>query len=312
MNLTPSTPPSHPTKTNSPTSHNLISSSIKLFLRNLANAGKSKSTLRNYQKHLLFFWNYFEQKEPAEISADRLDEFFEDLRAGRSAATVNLIKSAIRGLYQYLLDTEKIAKDPSRLLKNEKVIRKSPKVFTEEQREVFLKAIANEIGEPPRFGPMRDWMMFALAYYTGLRVSELVAVNTEDVENKKYLEVIGKGSKLDTVPLNSKIQIALKKYIPWRKTLKAKDAKAMFLNRFGQRITTRAVEMNLKKWLKKANIEVDFTPHSLRHTFGTNILRSTRNIRIAQRLLRHANVTTTQIYTHVDDGETRAAVEFLD
>jgi site-specific recombinase XerD len=69
--------------------------------------------------------------------------------------------------------------------------------------------------------------------------------------------------------------------------------------------------MNLKKWLKKAKIEADFSPHSLRHTFGTNILRATKNIRVAQQLLRHANVTTTQIYTHVDDGETRSAVESL-
>ena len=284
---------------------------IKLFLRHLANSGKAKGTLQRYGEALRLCLGYFDHRDPGEITTDLLDEFYEDLRVKRGAATVNMIKSAVRGFFQHLLQTEKIAKDPTRLIKNERVVRKSPGIFSEDQLQALLDAIAAEIGTPPKPGPMRDWMMLSLAYYTGLRVSELVQVNIEDVEGKKTLEVIGKGTKLATIPLNEKTRLALRKYLPWRKSLPAADRKALFLNRFGARITTRAVEMNLKKWLKKAKIEADFSPHSLRHTFGTNILRATKNIRVAQRLLRHANVTTTQIYTHVDDGETRSAVESL-
>jgi integrase/recombinase XerC len=158
---------------------------------------------------------------------------------------------------------------------------------------------------------MRDSMMFQMAYHTGLRVGELVQVNIEDVDGKSVLEVIGKGKKLDTVPLNSTIRSALRRYLAWRKAQEVKDGKALFMSRLGKRITTRGVEFQLIKWLNKAKIDAKLSPHSLRHTFGTNIMRASRNIRTTQRLLRHANVTTTQIYTHVDDDETRSAVENL-
>ena len=284
---------------------------IKLFLRHLANAGKAKGTLQRYNETLTLFLSYFDHQDPGAITTDMLDEFFEDLRVRRSPATVNMMKSAVRSFYHYLLDGEKIAKDPSRRIKNEKVVRKSPGIFSEEQLRSFLKAMADEIGDPPRPGPMRDFMMFQMAYNTGLRVGELVSVDIEDVDGKRTLEVIGKGRKLDTVPLNSTIRSALRRYLSWRESLKIKDGKALFVNRFGKRITTRGVELQLTKWLKKAKIEAKFSPHTLRHTFGTNILRASRNIRTTQRLLRHANVTTTQIYTHVDDDESRSAVETL-
>jgi integrase/recombinase XerC len=284
---------------------------IKLFLRHLANAGKAKGTLRNYRDTLTLFLGYFDHQDPGAITTDMLDEFFEDLRVKRSPGTVNWMKSAVRNFYQYLLDGDKIVKDPSRRIKNEKAVRKSPGIFSEEQLRAFLKAMADAIGDPPRPGPMRDSMMFQMAYNTGLRVGELVQVNIEDVDGKRTLEVIGKGKNLDTVPLNSTIRSALRRYLTWRKSQKTKDGKALFVNRLGKRITTRGVEFQLVKWLKKAKIDAKLSPHSLRHTFGTNIMRASRNIRTTQRMLRHANVTTTQIYTHVDDDETRSAVENL-
>jgi site-specific recombinase XerD len=284
---------------------------VKLFLRHLANAGKAPGTLKRYKETLTLFLGYFDNQDPGAISTDMLDEFFEDLRKQRAPATVNMMKSAVRSFYQYLLNGEKLVKDPSRLIKNEKVVRKSPGIFNEEQLGILFKVINQSIGSPPRLGPMRDLMMFQLAYNTGLRVSELVAVNIDDVDEKRTLELIGKGKKLDTVPLNSTIRTALKSYLVWRKSLKARDTKALFLNRSGQRITTRGVELQLENWLEKAKIDSNFSPHTLRHTFGTNILRASRNIRTTQRLLRHANVTTTQIYTHVDDEESRNAVEDL-
>ena len=180
-----------------------------------------------------------------------------------------------------------------------------------ERPRIAGPAMADAISDPPRPGPMRDSMMFQMAYNTGLRVGELVQVNIEDVDGKRTLEVIGKGKNLDTVPLNSTIRSALRRYLTWRKSQKTKDGKALFVNRLGKRITTRGVEFQLVKWLKKAKIDAKLSPHSLRHTFGTNIMRASRNIRTTQRLLRHANVTTTQIYTHVDDDETRSAVENL-
>ena len=287
------------------------SPALKAFLRHLAVSGKAKGTIQRYREALTLFLGYFDQRDPAEITPDLLDEFFEDLRVKRSAATVNMIKSAVRGFYKHLLQTEKIVKDPTGLVSNERVVRKSPAIFSDSQLVSFLEAIERAIGIPQKPGPFRDWAMFSLAYNAGLRVGELVRVDIEDVDQKTILEVIGKGQKLGRLPLNEAVQGILRRYLGWRKRQKTKDRAALFVNRFGGRIGVRAVEMSLKKWLKEARIDADFSPHTLRHAFGTHTLRANGNIRTTQELLRHANLSTTQIYTHVEDSEARSAVEGL-
>jgi integrase/recombinase XerD len=284
---------------------------VKLFLRHLANAGKSKGTLRHYGDILTHLFGYFDGAEAGAITTDMLNEFFHDERRGRAAATVNLTKAAVRSFYKYQLATEKITKDPSRLIESEKVVNKSPGTFSAAQREKLIKTIADAKGFPPQPGPMRDWMMIILAYNTGLRVAELVGINIEDVEARRTIEVIGKGQKLRTLPLNEAARRALVEYIPWRRSITAADREALFVNRFGGRISTRAVERLLKIWLKKAGIAGDFSPHSLRHSFATDLVHGGANIRVVQEALGHANISTTQRYTRISDKDMRSAVEGL-
>lgn len=222
----------------------IVPEPVKLFLRHLANSGKAKGTLRSYKDTLILFLGYFDNQEPASISTDMLDEFFEDLRKKRSPATVNMMKSAVRSFYQYLLDGEKVAKDPSRRIKNEKFVRKSPGIFSAEQLRNFLQVMTDAIGSPPQPGPMRDFIMFQMAYNTGLRVGELVSINIEDVDAKRTLEIIGKGKKLDSIPLNAVIRAELRHYLAWRKNVKAKDRKALFLNRMGGGFRRGATSFN--------------------------------------------------------------------
>lgn len=285
---------------------------LRLYLRHLANDGKAALTLKHYAIQLRHFLGYFDGKEPAAITTDDLDEFFEAQRKRHAPASVNLAKAAVRGFYKYLLDSEKITKDPSRLVRDEKVVRKSPNTFSDDQRAALLKALDHAACHRPGLAVMRDRMMIVLAFNTGLRVSELVSLNIEDVDGARSLEIIGKGRKLRDIPLNRRTQAALKEYLVWRKALVMKEKTALFVSRLGRRISVRAVQSQLKHWLKQAHIAEDFWPHLLRHTFGTEVYRRVRDLRTVQDLLGHQSPDTTKIYTRVDDRARRSAVEALD
>ena len=285
---------------------------IKLYLRHLANAGRSPRTLKNYSIALTHFFGYFDGREPAAITTDDLDEFFAAERKHLATASVNLTRAAVRGFYKYLLDSEKIVKDPSRLIRDEKIVRTSPAIFSEAQREALLNALDSAAGRRSGFAAMRDRMMILLAFNTGLRVGELVGLNIPDVDGRTTLEIIGKGRRVRRIPLNRRAQGALKDYLVWRKALGSKERTALFVSRLGRRISVRSVQAQLKYWLRQAHIATDFWPHIMRHTFGTEIYRRTRDLRTAQDLLGHSSPSTTKMYTHIVDKDLRNAVETLD
>ena len=284
---------------------------LKLYLRHLANAGRSPRTLKNYSIALTHFLGYFDGRDPGAINTDDLDEFFAAERKHLSTASVNLTKAAVRGFYRYLLDSEKIVKDPSRLIRDAKIIRKSPPTFSDEQRQALMKALDRAASRTQSFDAVRDKMMFVLAFNTGLRVGELVSLDVSDADGRRSLEIVGKGGKVRKIPLNQTTQDALREYLPGRKALEAKERAALFVSREGRRVSVRTVQVRLKHWLAQANIETDFWPHIMRHTFGTEIYRRTRDLRTAQDLLGHSSPNTTKIYTHVVDKDLRNAVESL-
>ncbi|MBI3553015.1 MAG: tyrosine-type recombinase/integrase [Elusimicrobia bacterium] len=284
---------------------------LKPYLRHLAVSGKPKGTIRTYGDTLSLFLGYFDGRDPAAISADEVDEFLEDVRKRRAPSTVNGMKSAIRGLYRYMLETDKIAKNPAALIRNEKVPRKAPEIFRDDQLRSLIGTIEAAIGQPPDPVAIRDWMLYSFLYNTGLRIDEGVHVDVADVEDKVTVQVIGKGSKVRWIPLNSEVRSNLQRYLDWRVLQKALDEKALFLNRFGRRLGVTTAQTHLKMWMKRAGIKQDFTPHTLRHTFATHALRAGGNIRVVQDLLGHANLSTTQIYTHTSPDEMRSVVEGL-
>lgn len=284
---------------------------VARYLQHLAVNGMAKGTIARYREALVLFLRHIGQAAPQTIKVEQVANFLATARLRRSGATVNGMKSALRGFFGHLLDTDEIVKDPTRLVRNERVVRKSPKVFSSQDLKQLLGTIEKEIGNPPRLDVIRDWALYSLAYHDGLRVGELVRTNVDDVEDRQTLELIGKGNKRALLPISQRMRAILRRYLELRKSTTASDPRALFLNRFGTRLSTVSVERNLKKWLKRAGLDTQLTPHSLRHTFGTHVLQRTGNIRTAQEMLRHQDLATTQIYTHISSAEMRAAAEAL-
>jgi site-specific recombinase XerD len=280
---------------------------LKLFLRHISVNGLARGSRDRYEDALNRLFAFHAAAAAAEISSEQLDEFLSAVRQDSSPATTNLVKSAIRAFYGFLMDTERIEKDPSRLIRNEKITRKSPPILGDDVWGLFLATIEQAIGRPPKPGPLRDWSLYSLVHMTGLRVSELVGLDIVDVDQRQWLEVIGKGKKLRRIPLNKTARQRLARYLAWRKTAKAKDVDALFLSLRGRRYGVRDVQRSLKAWLEEAGIKQDMWPHLIRHMYGTNVQENFKNIRVTQELLGHAHASTTQIYTHVDDQQLEAA-----
>ena len=164
----------------------------------------------------------------------------------------------------------------------------------------------------------RDYMLFDLLFCTGLRINEATSLNIAHVYNgngvKKTLEIIGKGNKIGNVPLNSHIRDHIEKYVCRKKRMgeSVELDSPLFLSRNKRRITNRTVQYNFQKYLMMSGIEDNLTVHSCRHFVGTIIMRRTNNIRKAQEFLRHSDINSTKIYTHVTCEELEECSELLD
>lgn len=284
---------------------------LKSYLTHLEASGIAESSVLRYERNLRHFLGYCEH-EPAEISTDLINEFLQDSAQRHSPATVNQYKSSIRGFFKYLLNTDKVAKDPSRLLRNEKIVRKDPPIFSPTQLSRFLETIKAAIGHPPDYRAARDHALYSLAYNAGLRAGvELLALNIKDVEGRSSVAVVGKGKKPRRVPLNEAAQTAIGDYLPIRHSLAAKDSRALFVSGRGTRLAIRTIEQNLKVWLKRAGIAEDFWPHIFRHTCCTYMQARNKDLRATQEFLGHSSPTTTAIYSHATPKALREAADSL-
>ncbi|MDD5129730.1 MAG: tyrosine-type recombinase/integrase [Candidatus Omnitrophica bacterium] len=189
--------------------------------------------------------------------------------------------------------------------------RNTIRYLTSEQKKQFLKTLADSRKA------WRDYCMFDLMLNTGLRLSETINLNAKDVHNgyssKEVLEIKGKGDRIRQIPLNKDIRAHIDKYIRQRK---AKDegfslSEPLFLSRNNKRITQRAVQLNLNKWVSESGLEGRYSPHCLRHTVGTELMRKCGNIRKVQEFLGHKFVSTTQIYTGVTKEDLAECAELL-
>ena len=184
-------------------------------------------------------------------------------------------------------------------------------------RDSFLsgREIGKLLAAPPKSEPMglRDRAIFETLYSAGLRVSELVGINTDDLDLEDGLvRVRGKGKRERLAPLGRFAVRAIKAWLAKRvpaKQLSKEDSKAVFLNKFGKRITTRSVGRMLEKYLKITGLDSRTSPHTLRHSFATHLLDAGADIRSVQELLGHKSLVTTQIYTHVSTAGLRKAYE---
>ena len=238
-------------------------------------------------------------KTPATASARILREYVYHLKdLGLSPSSIRRNVSAVRSYFRFMLAVGELVRDPSEKLEAPKRWRTLPEVLTVDEAEKLIAAPS--LDEPLAF---RDRAMLELAYGAGLRVSEWITISTRDVLMDEHLvRVFGKGSKERLVPIGRKaigaVAIYLRELRP--KLEKGQGKGVLFLNARGEPLTRMGAWKILRKYVEIAGITKPVSPHTLRHSFATHLLEGGADLRAVQEMLGHADISTTQIYTHVD------------
>jgi len=277
------------------------------YLRYERNA--SPHTVRNYRSDLLQFRDYLAEGRAAAVDVRSVDALrirgFLSMLFSKQEKKSSIARklSAVRAFFKFLKREGMLAENPSSLVSTPKQDKTLPRIMTEEEMNTFLDRLAEatKIGDP---GMRRDRALLELLYASGLRVSELVGLDLRSVNfGDNVLLVRGKGRKERVVPFGSKAKQALEDYLVVReKTLqerKKPGQQALFLNVWGERLTTRSVDRLVKKYVRTYGPAVKVSPHSLRHAFASHLLTEGADLRAIQEMLGHTSLATTQKYTQV-------------
>jgi integrase/recombinase XerD len=273
---------------------------LPIFLDYLAvEKGLAKNSLAAYAIDLRHFCHWLKDNrvEVEEVERLHIVKYFQSLRgAGISARSVARALAAIRGMFRFLVAERHVNIDPTENLENPKLWSSLPKSMQPEEVEALLAA-------PDRSTPegLRDAAMLELLYATGLRVSELIKVRIEDVVlDAGFLRTMGKGSKERIVPFGDTARDAMVAFAEKGRPELDKFADPhLFLTRRGRPMTRQAFWMNIVRYARLAGIKAHISPHMLRHSFATHLLENGADLRSVQMMLGHADISTTQIYTHV-------------
>ena len=273
---------------------------LPIFLDYLAvEKGLAKNSLSSYAIDLRHFGHWLNDQAIDVDRVERIDivKYFQSLRAsGISARSVARALAAIRGMFRFLVAERHLTRDPTENLENPKLWSTLPKAILPSEVETLLAA-------PDRSTPdgLRDAAMLELLYATGLRVSELIKVRMDEVVmDAGFLRTIGKGSKERIVPFGDTAKEAIVKYVESGRPDFDKHADPhLFLSRRGRPMTRQSFWMKIVRYAREAGIKTHISPHVLRHSFATHLLENGADLRSVQMMLGHADISTTQIYTHV-------------
>ncbi len=217
-------------------------------------------------------------------------------RKGLSARSIAVRMAALRGLYEYLLREGLVTDNPASGVRAPKGGKRLPRTFDVDSISALLDAMPDR--QPIE---IRDRAILELFYSSGIRLAELVGIRMTDLDlSDQLLRVLGKGNKVREVPVGSKARDAIRAWLAVRKGLPVADEQALFVSLKGTGLTPRAIQQRLAHWGRKLGIGSRVHPHKLRHSCATHLLESSTDLRAVQELLGHANITTTQIYTHLD------------
>jgi len=235
-----------------------------------------------------------------------LRRYLADLkRADYSRATVARKLATLRSFYKFLARSGEVARNPVKLIRTPRQERRLPKFLQPGEVERLLAATKGD-----DLLALRDAAILEVLYSTGMRVSELVAMDLEHVDPiGEVVRVRGKGKRERLAPLGSYALRALDRYLAARADAGPIDKKAVFVNRHGSRLSTRSVRRKLAKYLAIAGLDPKVSPHTLRHSFATHMLERGADLRAVQELLGHRSLSTTQIYTHVTAGRLKEIYE---
>ena len=260
----------------------------------------SAHTVKSYQRDIGRLSNYCNEK----LILSWIDLKQNDIRAhiaarhrkGMSGKSLQRELSAIRSFYTFLLKNRLAEINPAQYVKAPKQARKLPKTLDVDQVKGLLEAGASSALE------IRDLAMFELFYSSGLRLSELSSLDIVDLDLVDCSLIVrsGKGGKSRVLPIGSKAVKAINNWLQERSiNIPAVDA-ALFVTTKGRRLGQRSIELRLAQWCKKKGLQEHIHPHMLRHSFASHLLESSQDLRAVQELLGHSNISTTQIYTHLD------------
>jgi len=257
----------------------------------------SPHTLASYSRDLTQLFRALPVDDPRRVQGPMITQFLlARARAGVSSRSRARALSAVRGFFRYLQGEREIDADPTELLPSPKLARKLPEVLP-------LADVDRLLAAPDTATPrgLRDAAMIATLYATGLRVSELVKLRVEDVDlGVGCLRATGKGRKQRLVPVGDVAADLIRRFLEEaRPTLVRQGAHALFLTRLGRGMTRQAFWKLLSTYARGAGIAVALYPHLLRHSFATHLLARGADLRAVQAMLGHADVATTEIYTHV-------------
>ncbi len=275
---------------------------LKLFFEFLENEKKlSANTLQSYKRDIRQYKEYLESKRINYNKATEktMKEYIEYLQEkGKKASTISRCIASIRSFYQYEVKNKKVKKDPTENIQSPKIEKKAPSTLTfkevslllDQPKDVDLKGI-------------RDKAMLEFAYATGMRVTEIISLDIDDVNLEEGFVTCRTGKKQRNIPLGKMSLKALSDYIEKSRSILIKDenVKALFVNINGKRLTRQGFWKIIKYYKEQAHITKDITPHILRHSFATHLLQNGADLKAIQLMLGHSDISSTQVYMQFQD-----------
>ncbi len=273
-----------------------------------AERGLASNTLESYGRDLRQYHSYLVAKAPLVSLKDAsratvISYLLLMEKEGRSPATIARRLAALKSFYQYLLRENRIKADPTANLESPKLDRKLPKVLSKREVETLLRQPKGST-----VSGLRDKAMLEVLYATGIRVSELVSLEVTDVSlEMRQVRCLGRGAKERQVPLGDPACRAVTDYLARGRPKLVKDPgeRSLFVNHHGKRMTRQGFWKILKKYAAEAGIRKTITPHTLRHSFAAHLLQNGADVHAVQEMLGHADISTTQVYTHMNGGRVR-------
>ena len=264
--------------------------------------GLSKNTQLSYRNDLLKFSNYLTKKKILSLnSLNRNDirNYLLKLKSdGLKPSSISRHIVSIRKFFEYLLQEGLISEDPSALIHSPKIWKNIPETLSVNEVTTLLSYISSLKNYRHAF---RDKVMVELSYACGLRVSELVNLKLNSIYfEESYIHVTGKGQKDRLIPINKSTLIIIDEYIKTERLKYNIDDNHLFLSQHKKFLTRQRIWQIIKKHIKNAGITKNISPHTLRHSFATHLLENGGTLRAIQEMLGHSNISTTEIYTHIE------------
>ncbi len=275
---------------------------IKLFLEFLQNDKKlSENTLQSYRRDIMQFRDYVMANNInyAKAKEEDIKDYLKELqKEGKKTSTASRSLASIRSFYQFLLRTRKAKSDPTASIQSPKIEKRVPSVLTADEVELLL--------DQPKDVDLkgtRDKAMLEFAYATGMKVTEIIDLDIDDVNFEEDTVTCSNGKKSRTIPLGALAEKALKEYVEKARPILIKDEnnKALFVNVNGSRLTRQGFWKIVKYYKEQAHIDKDITPHVLRHSFATHLLQNGADLKSIQAMLGHSDISSTQVYAQFQD-----------